>query len=123
MTHTKAKCLFPLAGVPLIIYALELLVINNVSEVIIVTSRDIKMLKQHVDKFKETHMVGKNCKLKIKYTKLEKSVSLAQALREVNDAEELRDDFILLPADIACNADLSGAFKAHYQAKQDYKEF
>jgi NDP-sugar pyrophosphorylase family protein len=38
-------------------------------------------------------------------------------MREVNDAVELRDEFILCQGDIVCNADLSDALKMHYRAK------
>jgi len=124
MSHDRPKCLLPVANIPLILYSLEFLATNNVKEVVIVSSKETKVLKKEIDTLKESHMIGKSRNnFKITYIKLEKPVSMADALREVNDAVELRDEFILISGDIVCNADLAPALKMHYKAKQENKEF
>ena len=65
MSHDQAKCLFPLANIPLICYQLELLAINGVTEVIIVSSKDPKDFKQALDLIKPSHKIGKKTNLSI----------------------------------------------------------
>jgi len=45
MSHEKPKCLFPIANIPLILFALEFLASNNVKEVIVVSSKETKTWK------------------------------------------------------------------------------
>jgi NDP-sugar pyrophosphorylase family protein len=65
MSHDKAKCLFPLANIPLILFQLELLAINGVTEVIIVSSRDSNVLKEQIDRIKNSHKIGKKTNFNI----------------------------------------------------------
>jgi translation initiation factor eIF-2B subunit epsilon len=122
MSHKVPKCLFPVANIPLILYTLEFLALNNVKEVYVVSSHDNKVLRDKIDTIKESHMIGKSNNFKITYVKLEQANSVASALREVNDSVELRDDFLVLQGDIVCNADLSGALRMHYKKKAN-KEY
>ena len=46
MSHVRAKCLFPLANIPLILFQLELLAANGVNQVIIVSGKDSSVLKE-----------------------------------------------------------------------------
>ena len=95
MSNSLPKCLFPLANTPMILYTLEFLATNDVKEVFLVSSWDSKLLKERIDYIREYHKIGKQSNLKITYIKLESAQSLAEAMREVNDAVELRDEFIL----------------------------
>jgi translation initiation factor eIF-2B subunit epsilon len=122
MSNSLPKCLFPLANTPMVIYTLEFLAMNDVKEIFFVSSWDSKMLRDQIDYIREYHKIGKQSNLKITYIKLESAQSLAEALREVNDSVELRDEFILCQGDIVCNADLSDALKMHYKSKQEAKE-
>jgi NDP-sugar pyrophosphorylase family protein len=79
----------------MILYTLEFLATNDVKEVFLVSSWDSKLLKERIDYIREYHKIGKQSNLKITYIKLESAQSLAEAMREVNDAVELRDEFIL----------------------------
>jgi len=122
MSHKVPKCLFPVANIPLILYTLEFLALNNVKEVYVVSSHDNKVLKDKIDTIKDSHMIGKMNNFRITYVKLEQANSVASALREVNDSVELRDDFLVLQGDIVCNADLSDALRMHYKKKAN-KEY
>jgi translation initiation factor eIF-2B subunit epsilon len=122
MSNSLPKCLFPLANTPMILYTLEFLAMNDVKEVFLVSSWETKLLRDRIDYVREYHKIGKQSSLKITYIKLESAQSLAEGLREVNDAVELRDEFILCQGDIVCNADLSDALKFHYRSKQEIKD-
>jgi len=122
ISNTLPKCLFPVANTPIILYTLEFLAINDVKEVFLVSAWEPKLLRDSIDYVKEYHKIGKQSTLKITYIKLESAQSLADALREVNDSVELRDEFILVMGDIVCNADLTDALKMHYNSKHEAKE-
>lgn len=79
----------------MILFTLEFLATNDVKEVFLVSSWDSKLLRDRIDYVRDFHKIGKQSGLKITYIKLESAQSLAEALREVNDAVELRDEFIL----------------------------
>lgn len=40
MSCDRPKCLFPLANIPLLLYSLEFLAINNVTEAILVSNKE-----------------------------------------------------------------------------------
>lgn len=76
-----------MANIPLLLFQLELLALNNVTEVICVSSRDQKVLAAEVDRvIKQSHTVGKANLLRIRYFKLERANSLCDALREVTQS-------------------------------------
>lgn len=81
------------------------------------------MFREHVDKIKECHRMGRKSNLNIQYFKLENPTSLCEALREMSCSVDIRDDFILLHGDIVSNVDLKPALELHYQAKQESKEY
>ena len=81
MSHERPKCLFPIANIPLIQFQLELLAINNVNEVIVVTSKDTKILKEHTDKIRDAHRIGKKASLSIQLVKLQNPKNLCDAVR------------------------------------------
>ena len=119
MSHERAKCLFPVASIPLILYSLEFLAKNKVKEVFIVSSREKSELKAYIDGLRNTHMIGKDTNFSIKYIRLQEATSLADALREVGTLPGLRDDFILMQGDIVCNASLEPALKSHWACKNN----
>jgi len=67
--------------------------------------------------------MGRKSNLNLQYFKLENPTSLCEALREISNTFDIRDDFILLHGDIVSNLDLKPALEMHYQAKQESKEF
>ena len=90
---------------------------------IIVSGKDSSILKEQVDRTKESHRMGKKSNLNLQYFKLENPTSLCEALREISNIFDIRDDFILLHGDIVSNLDLKPALEMHYHAKQESKEF
>lgn len=53
---------------------------------------------------------------------LESSSNFGDALREINQLQTIKSDFILCKGDIITNADIHDALKAHYKVKSDDKE-
>ena len=106
MSCDRPKCLFPLANVPLLLYSLEFLAINNVTEAILVSTKDSKVFKQVQETIKAAHS-NKATRLQIKFFKLDKATSVAAALREIHESStKLQEDFIIMQGDIVSNARL-----------------
>ena len=97
MSCDRPKCLFPLANVPLLLYSLEFLAINNVTETILVSNKDSRVFKPVLETIKAAHS-NKLSRLSITNFKLDKATSVAAALREINDQSsvKLREDFIIM---------------------------
>lgn len=45
----RPKCLFPLANIPIVLYTLEFLAINNVTQVILVSTKEAKYFKPIIE--------------------------------------------------------------------------
>ena len=85
MSCDRPKCLFPLANIPLLLYSLEFLAINNVNHVILVSTKDSRMFKPVLETIKSAHS-NKLSRIQITPFKIDKADSLAAALREINDS-------------------------------------
>ena len=106
MSCDRAKCLFPLANVPLLLYSLEFLAVNKVTQVILVSTKDSRVFKPVIETIKAAHS-NKTNRLQITPFKLVSGDSVASALREINDSQvQLKEDFIIMQGDIVSNADL-----------------
>ena len=75
MSHERPKCLFPVASIPVILFALEFLAANNVKQVIIVSSKDTRVFNPIIQTVKESHPFTKD--FEVKAVKLDNPVSLA----------------------------------------------
>ena len=97
MCCDRPKWLFPLANVPLLLYSLEFLAINNVTETIVVSNKDSRVFKPVLETIKAAHS-NKLSRLSITTFKLDKATSVSAALREINDQSsvKLREDFIIM---------------------------
>ena len=98
MSCDRPKCLFPLANIPLLLYSLEFLAINNVTETILVSTKDSRVFKPVIETIKAAHS-NKQSRLQITPFKLDKATSVAAALREINESQstiKLKEDFIIV---------------------------
>ena len=121
MSCDRPKCLFPIANIPILLYSLEFLAINNVTQVILVSTKEHRVFKQVFDTFKLAHS-HRDSRLTITPFKLDKADSVASALREINDAKvTLKDDFIIMQGDIVTNARLKDAMRFHNESKKKDK--
>ena len=117
MSHERPKALFPVANVPVILYAIQFLALNKVNYIIIATPHISEELREEVGKLREGLFAGRFKNIKIKYEKLKEPYCLANGLREISQRNDLLDDFIVMYSDIVCNADLGPAIKMHYDIK------
>ena len=113
MSIEKPKCLFPVANIPVILFALEFLAANKVNEVIIMSSKESRVFNSVLQTIKESHPFPKD--FNVKAIKLDNPTSLAQALKDLEEMCEIKDDFILMQGDIVTNASLDEAIKMHYK--------
>jgi len=121
MTVERPKCLFPLANIPVLLYSLEFLAVNNVTDVILVSSKEGRVFKQVLETIRAAHSNKKN-RIAIKTFKLDKANSLAAALREINDSQEkLSENFIIMQGDVVTNASLKDAIQMHLDGKKTAK--
>jgi len=117
----RPKCLFPLANIPILLYSLEFLAVNNVSQVILVSTKDSRVFKPVTEIIKSAHSNKLN-RIQITPFKLDKANSVASALREINDSNvKLKEDFIIMAGDVVTNARLQDAIKMHLGAKKKGK--
>ena len=120
MSCDRPKCLFPLANIPLLLYSLEFLAINNVTEAIIVSTKESRVFKPVIETIKAAHSNKLN-RLQITTFKLDKAKSVAAALREIHEAQsqiKLKEDFIIMQGDVVSNARLQAAIDMHMGAKK-----
>ena len=55
MSCDRPKCLFPLANIPLLLYSLEFLARNNVTQVILVSTKENRVFKPVIETLKAAH--------------------------------------------------------------------
>lgn len=123
MSCDRPKCLFPLANIPLLLYSLEFLARNNVSQVILVSTKDNSVFKQVRETHKAAHSNAAN-RIQITFFKIDKAHSVAAALREINDSPslvKLKENFIIMHGDTVTNASLAEAVKMHLDGKKKDK--
>jgi translation initiation factor eIF-2B subunit epsilon len=116
VTYSVPHALIPVANVPLIEYALELLVSAGVNQVFIVVSEHTDALQQYIDKaeackqFTEVQvLVAPGCK------------TVGQAMREVDSRDKIRSDFIFCNVDTIAHLNLLPALAAHKRRREEEK--
>ena len=107
--------MFPVANVPIIHYVIEFLLTNKVTEIFIAVCTHRGQI--------DTFLKSQNYKgVKINVVQLDGAESFGDALREINQLQTIKNDFILVRGDIITNANIEGALKQHYRAKTEDKD-
>lgn len=113
LTIDTPRALIKLAGSPLINYTLDFLVRNGVEEIFVLTCAHADRINEHI--------------LNSRFVKYCKSIatkgigSLGDALREIDSANVIKDDFVLLPADVVANTNLRKRIMEHKQRRKKDK--
>lgn len=98
-SHERIKCLFPLANVPILHYVIEFLLMNKVNEIFIASTTQ----RSQIDSF----IKGQNYKgVKINVISLESCANFGDALREINQLQTIKEEFLLVRGDLITNADI-----------------
>lgn len=113
MSHHKPKCLFPVANVPVMLYTVEFLASNGVTDVIIVSSREKSVFEPLIRTVRESRPLPKD--MTVRSVTLHNPTSMAQALKDLNEMCDIKDNFILIQGDIISNASLGPAIKMHFE--------
>lgn len=107
--------MFPVCNVPLLHYVIEFLLRNRVNEIFIASC----VHRAQIDAFlKLQNYKG----VKIHVISLENSQNFGDALREINQLQTIKNEFLLVRGDIITNADVQGALKEHFRAKSEDKD-
>ena len=53
---------------------------------------------------------------------LESCANFGDALREINQLQSIKEEFLLVRGDLITNADIQGALKEHFRAKSEDKD-
>ncbi len=107
--------MFPLANVPILHYVIEFLLMNKVTEIFIASCTH----RGQIDSFLKTQ----NYKgVKINVISLESCSNFGDALREINQLQTIKEEFLLLRGDLITNADIQDALKEHFRVKAEDKE-
>jgi translation initiation factor eIF-2B subunit epsilon len=116
VTYSIPHSLIPVANVPLIEYALELLVSAGVAQVFVVVAEHAEMVQAYLDtcsscsQFASVEVVvAPGCK------------SEGQALREVDSRDKIRGDFILCSVDMVAHLKIAPALEAHKHRREAEK--
>ncbi|PAA48244.1 hypothetical protein BOX15_Mlig029426g2 [Macrostomum lignano] len=110
VARSLPRALFPLAGVPLIDYALNCLADAGVHECIVYCRSHYKSLASHLasspqSKRFATPPVVRKCPPTVS--------SLGDAIRDLDQSRLIKNDFILAPADLVTNANLAELLAEH----------
>ena len=107
--------MFPVANVPILHYVIEFLLMNKVTEIFIATCT----LRGQIDSFiKSQGYKG----VRINVISLESCTNFGDALREINQMQTIKEEFILVRGDLITNADIQPALREHYKVKAEDKE-
>ena len=113
MSHHKPKCLFPVANIPVLLYTIEFLASNGVNEVIIASARDKSVFEPLIRTVRESRALKDD--LTVRPIPLHNPTSMAQALKDLSEMVDIKDNFILIQGDIISNASLGPAIKMHFE--------
>ncbi|CAH1792295.1 unnamed protein product, partial [Owenia fusiformis] len=119
LTHSKPRALLPIANTPLIDYTLDFLVEAGVQQIFVFCKCNAEEIKEHIKKSKWSHD-SLACSVEVKIVGSD-VLSMGDVLREVDAMSLIKNDFILLTADIIANVDLTAILKAHKERKKTDK--
>ena len=116
VTYSLPHALVPVANVPLLEYALELLVSAGVAQVFIVVSEHVDEVQKYVDAAESCKQFAEVCVVPSPGSK-----SVGQALRDLDSRDKIRGDFILCNVDTIAHLKIAPALAAHKRRREEEK--
>ena len=116
VTYSLPHALIPVANVPLLEYALELLVSAGVAQVFIVVSEHVDEVQKYVDAAESCKQFAEVCVVPSPGSK-----SVGQALRDLDSRDKIRGDFILCNVDTIAHLKIAPALAAHKRRREEEK--
>lgn len=110
-TKSLSQCLLPLANIPLIDYTLEFLSLAGIEDVFIFASNHAEKIEQHIrdSKWSLASSPFKKCQIVMSPS----SMSVGDAMRELDGKGMITTDFLLVNGDFVSNLPLEDVLKAH----------
>lgn len=118
MTEEKPRCLLPLANMPLIEYTLEFLVNCGVTEVYLMCCSHAGQVSQYI---RQSKWSSSFVPFKIQTIELPNSISVGDAMRDIDARGIITSDFLLISGDVVCNIDFDKIWDAHVERKRQDK--
>lgn len=107
------KVLVPLVNVPMIEYTLEWLAANNVEEIFVFCCAHAKAVKEYLDNSKWS----KSSRPDVKTVTSTNCLSAGEALRNLEQKDIIKSDFILVSGDTVANMNLAAAMAKHKERR------
>ncbi|KAI5793221.1 nucleotide-diphospho-sugar transferase [Geopyxis carbonaria] len=119
LTLEHPRCLLPLANLPLIEYTLEFLSLAGVEEVFIFASTHSEKIEQYIrnSKWNLESSPFKKCQIVMSPS----SMSVGDAMRELDVKGMITTDFLLVNGDFVSNLPLEGVLEAHRKRRTQNK--
>lgn len=117
LSLTTPRCLLPLANVPLIEYTLEFLAVSGIEDVFIfVSSRHAQKVEKYIkaSKWNQASSPFKTCKIVMSLA----SMSVGDAMRELDAKGMITTDFLLVNGDFVGNFPLEPILKEHRERRK-----
>jgi translation initiation factor eIF-2B subunit epsilon len=113
MSWECPKVLLPLANVPMLEYAIEMLAKNGVEEVYVFSSWHTQVVQKYINESKWAHAMVMKC------LSFGACSTTGEALREIDKLGVIRSDpFILIHGDVVSNMDLTKAIAYHKEKRK-----
>ncbi|CAM9751250.1 translation initiation factor eIF2B subunit epsilon [Lampetra fluviatilis] len=115
VTRDAPRALLPLVNVPMIDYALEMLAAAGVQQTFIFCCWKAEEVRAYISKSRWSAPGSRNV---VRVLSSETFRSLGDVLRDVDAKTLVRSDFLLVHADLVCNASLKSALQQHKQRRE-----
>lgn len=118
LTKDFPRCLLPLANTPLLEYTFEFLAKAGVCEVFLMCCSHADKIEDYIKKSKWS---DSHSPFEIHTKKLTESMSVGDAMRDLDGTGSITSDFLLVSGDVVSNIDFTPVLEQHLQRKQDDK--
>lgn len=118
LTAHKPRCLLPLANTPLIEYTLEFLVNCGAKEVYLMCCSHAAQVTEYI---KQSKWASAFVPFKVQTIELPNTMSVGDAMRDIDARGIITSDFLLISGDVVCNIDFDKVWDAHVRRKKEDK--
>ncbi|BFZ60833.1 translation initiation factor eIF-2B epsilon subunit, GEF [Saitoella coloradoensis] len=119
LTLEKPRCLLPLANTPLIEYTFEFLALAGVQEVYVFLSSHAQQVKDYI---KNSKWALSSSPFTVHTIVSPESMSVGDALRELDAKQLITSDFVLVSGDVVSNIPLDDILKEHRARREADKD-
>ncbi|KAK9475329.1 nucleotide-diphospho-sugar transferase [Dipodascopsis tothii] len=115
LTLEKPRCLLPLAGTPLIEYTFEFLALAGVSDVYVVCCSHADQIQEYIA---NSRWSLPSSPFRIETILSPESMSVGDAMRDLDAKGLITSDFLLVSGDIVCNVPFDQVLAEHRKRRQ-----